>query len=121
MRWLKWCRIVVAVVALVTASVTWANAHQSGSIVASNTSLVINDLPNGNVAGLGSSEFGLGKTPNPTSPSTYGYDVNIIRMMNNPFIVGDSFYNGTLKIENDTTVSSCTAGRTLLATAGLKA
>ena len=90
---------------IVAAVAVFADVLQGGSIVAANTSLDANDPTKGNVAGLGSSEFGLGKTPNPTSPSTYGSDVNIIRMMNNPFIVGDSFYNGTLKIENDTTVS----------------
>ena len=89
---------------IVAAVAVFADVLQGGSIVASNTSLDANDPTKGNVAGLGSSEFGLGKTPNPTAPSTYGSDVNIIRMMNNPFIVGDSFYNGTLKIENDTTV-----------------
>ena len=99
MRFARYFRI-----ALVAAVAVFADVLQGGSIVASNTSLDANDPTKGNVAGLGSSEFGLGKTPNPTSPSTYGSDVNIIRMMNNPFIVGDSFYNGTLKIENDTTV-----------------
>lgn len=92
-------------IALVAAVAVFADVLQGGSIVASNTSLDANDPTKGNVAGLGSSEFGLGQAPNPTAPSTYGSDVNIIRMMNNPFIVGDSFYNGTLKIENDTTVS----------------
>ena len=79
---------------IVAAAVACADAAQCASIVASNTSLDANDPTKGNVAGIGPSEVGLGKTLNPTSPSTYGSDVNIIRMMNNPFIVGDSFYNG---------------------------
>ena len=87
--------------ALVASLAAMADVPQGGSVLASNTGLSANDSTIGSVAGFGSSASSLGFAPHPTALSTYGNDYNVIRMMNNPFTVGDLFYNGTLKIEND--------------------
>jgi hypothetical protein len=76
-----------------------------GSLAVSIYSLGANDPTNGNMAALGPIANGLGHTPNPTSQFTYGNDTNVIRMMNNPYTADDGFYNGTLRIENDTKIN----------------